>query len=238
MEKKWDINKMVKINIEEEIKSRRWFSLENYPYEIWKDVNGYESLYVVSNYGRVKRLPSIVNMKYGKRLCKGCIKSMHLQNTGYYLLDLYKNNKRKNLLLHRILAEAFLPNPLKLPVINHKDGDKMNNSIFINNDGSVNYEKTNLEWCTTKENVNHALYVLGHDGNRKGRSMRHTVPVCAIDDNDNVVMEFYCIMEAYRQTGICKTSITNCLSGRVKTAGGFRWKKYKKMVFSRLGCCK
>lgn len=216
------------IDISKEVKSGRWFLLEDYPNEVWKDVNGYEGLYMISNYGRVKRLPGYVNKKYGRRLCKGCIKSMHLQNNGYYLLDLYKNNKRTNLLLHRIMASAFIPNPLNLPVINHKDGNRTNNVIFINNDGTVNYEKTNLEWCTQKENVNHSFHVLGREGNRKGcygKLCYNAIPICAIDKNNKIVMTFDCIMEAQRRTGIKQSHISRCLSGRTKTAGGFVWKK-------------
>lgn len=97
--------------------------------EEWKNVIGYEGLYEVSNLGRVRR----VN--------KGLLKLQN--NQGYNQVYLYKCGIRKGIRVHRLVAQAFIPNPDNLPEVNHKNEDKMNNSV------------DNLEWCTAKYNVNY-----------------------------------------------------------------------------------
>ena len=116
--------------------------------EVWKDINGYEGIYQVSNLGRVK---AVERTWYSGR--NGCIKKTkpeHImkyrlaKNTGYCLLKLTKYGKEKHVFVHRLVAETFIPNPNNLPEINHIDGNKENNCI------------NNLEWCTAKENISHA----------------------------------------------------------------------------------
>lgn len=94
--------------------------------EIWKDIKGYEGLYWVSDMGHVKN-------RHGRTL-KPEIRR------GYYSVDLCKNGKRKKCHIHRLVAKAFLPNPNNLPMINHKDEDKLNNNA------------DNLEWCDNTYN--------------------------------------------------------------------------------------
>ena len=103
--------------------------------EIWKDVKNYEGLYQVSNLGKVKSLA-----RHGT---KGGILKPIL--TEYLCINASKNNKIKKLKIHRLVAEAFIPNPDNLPQINHKDGNKLNNIV------------SNLEWVSSKENVRHAI---------------------------------------------------------------------------------
>ena len=99
-------------------------------------------LYQVSSLGRVK---SLNYMNTGKEklkkptLQKKCI----MKQGGYYQIQLYKNNKAKNFVVHRLVAEAFIPNPDDLPQVNHKDHNRLNNRV------------ENLEWCTAKYNSNH-----------------------------------------------------------------------------------
>lgn len=104
--------------------------------EIWKDIKGYEGLYQVSNLGRIKSLGNLQNRK--EKLLK-----VNIYN-GYCIVYLYKNNKKKSYLCHRLVAEAFIPNPDNLPQVNHKDENKLNNRV------------DNLEWCTSKYNVNYS----------------------------------------------------------------------------------
>ena len=101
--------------------------------EIWKDILGYEGLYQVSNYGRVRSL------KYGKEK----ILKQQINTDGYLHIDLYKNKKRKNYNVHRLVTIAFLENPNNYPQVNHKDENKQNNHI------------DNLEWCDYKYNCNY-----------------------------------------------------------------------------------
>ena len=105
--------------------------------EIWKDINGYEGLYQVSTLGRVKSLE-----KNGKK-CK--ILKSNLNNNGYTHVILSKLNKRKTILIHRIVALAFIPNTDNKPQINHINGIKNDNRIL------------NLEWSTAAENTKHAF---------------------------------------------------------------------------------
>lgn len=111
--------------------------------EIWKDVIGYEGLYQVSNLGNVKRIGSFrgVNKKY--------LNNYNLipmdNGKGYLRIKLTKNNKSKRIMLHRIIAEAFLENIYNKPFINHINSNRKDNRL------------ENLEWCTQSENVKHAV---------------------------------------------------------------------------------
>ena len=112
--------------------------------EIWKDVEGFEGLYQVSNMGRIKSLDHYASNGIKDILYKGRIIQQSLHN-GYRIAHLCKNNKVKTVNVHRIVALAFVPNPLNEPQVNHKDGNKANN------------DASNLEWCSQRENVIHGI---------------------------------------------------------------------------------
>ena len=105
--------------------------------EIWKDIPGYEGLYQVSNLGNVKSL-----FRYRRKL------SIQTQPNGYKAVVLYKNGNKKFKLVHRLVAEAFIPNPYKKPAVNHLDENRGNNVV------------SNLEWVTNKENQNYGNCML------------------------------------------------------------------------------
>ena len=109
--------------------------------EVWKDVVGFEGLYQVSNFGRVKSLAK----KAGKSSRDERIKTPIICCSGYAKVNTCKNNDQKQISIHRLVAEAFIPNPENKPCVNHIDGNKLNNHV------------DNLEWCTQKENVQHAI---------------------------------------------------------------------------------
>ena len=114
--------------------------------EIWKDIIGYEGLYQVSNFGRVKSLSRTVNAyprghKANRVIRDRILKSNHIKNR-YDIVALRKNNKTKTFAVHNLVANHFLPNPNNLPEINHIDENKQNNRV------------DNLEWCTHKHNMN------------------------------------------------------------------------------------
>lgn len=117
--------------------------------EIWKSIEGYEGLYEVSNFGRIKSLPRYVILGNGK-MCERLIDEKILEQKtttkfGYKKVSLNKNKKQKTFVIHRLVASAFIPNPENKPQVNHKDGVKTNNNL------------ENLEWVTASENQIHAL---------------------------------------------------------------------------------
>ena len=112
--------------------------------EIWKDIDGYEGLYQVSSWGRVRSLDRYVSAKCGgSRLVKGIIIKDYDNGLGYKLVHLCKDNKPKYAYVHRLVAAAFVANPEGYDEINHIDEDKGNNV------------PENLEWCSHKYNMNY-----------------------------------------------------------------------------------
>lgn len=110
--------------------------------EIWIQLNDY---YSISNHGQAKSLERFINYGHAIALRKERILKPATDKGGYLRIGLHYNKKVINKLIHRLVAEAFIPNPLNLPEINHKDCDKTNNYDW------------NLEWCTRQENLNHAI---------------------------------------------------------------------------------
>lgn len=114
--------------------------------EIWKGVDGFEGFYQVSNLGRVKSLER--QAKHNRFNVMMTLREKYLRpgisSSTYITVILSDGIKRKTFSLHRLLAIAFIPNPLNLPYINHIDGNKLNNNL------------SNLEWCTASENMKHA----------------------------------------------------------------------------------
>ena len=112
--------------------------------EIWKDIEGFEGLYQVSDEGRIKSLPREIVYKDGrKKILKEKILENVKNDLGYYFVQLYKNGEKSRKKVHRLVAEAFIQNPNNLPQVNHKDERKTNNRV------------ENLEWCTHEYNMNY-----------------------------------------------------------------------------------
>lgn len=113
--------------------------------EEWKDIEGYEDMYQVSNFGRVKSLSRLLNNKDGFFYSKEKILKPRKNSRGYVCVVLNKKDGGKDKTIHRLVAEAFIPNPDNKETINHKDANQTNNHV------------DNLEWNTQKENVHHAM---------------------------------------------------------------------------------
>ena len=167
--------------------------------EIWKPIKGYELLYEVSNFGRVKSLRK-TNNQYSEHVTHGSSDGKH----GYLKVKLKNETGNKTFQVHRLVAEAFIPNPNNLPQVNHKDENKKNNNV------------ENLEWCDHLYNVNY--------GTRTKRSALHQgKPICQLKDGI-IVNRFNSIMEAERETGINSRNIWRVLKGIRKHTAGCGWK--------------
>lgn len=118
--------------------------------EIWKDIEGYEGLYQVSNLGRVKSLDKQKEMPNGAIYTrKGKILRQYVDSTKkYWIVNLYKNHKQTTKYVHRLVALAFVPNPENKPQVSHKDERNLKNAETCNNSAD------NLEWATSEENNN------------------------------------------------------------------------------------
>lgn len=165
--------------------------------EIWKDIKGYERKYQVSNYGRVKSL------NYNHTDKEQLLKPVQYNN-GYFYVNLYKPLKKFK--IHRIVANAFIPNPENLPCVNHKDEDKTNNHV------------DNLEWCTYEYNSNY-----GSRNERIRKSLSKKVYQYTLDGE--FVREWKSTNECGRN-GFNHSSIVSCCKGERKTHKGYKWKYF------------
>lgn len=177
--------------------------------EIWKEIKGYESLYQVSNLGNIKRIKFINNIveKDKEKILKP-IKNKYLQ------VALSKEGKVKMKYIHRLVAEAFIPNLSNLPQINHKDENKHNNKM------------NNLEWCSRKYNMNYGTINGRMSKSHKKENLKNRKPVVQYDKNMCIIKEYNGICEAVKEINIDKSSIIRCCKNKQKTAGGYIW-KYK-----------
>lgn len=181
--------------------------------EIWKNVAGYEGIYQVSNIGRVKSLGRLVQNHSGTSYFRPeQIKTLSERpENGYVVTRLYKNNKGTNCYVHRLVAEAFIANPENKETVNHKNGDKHDNSV------------ENLEWSTYTENNEHA-YKTGLNGRNHRRNKKGSVSVSQYDKDMRLIRTYPSMREAERQTGVDCTAIGLAIKHGWKY-GGFIWKK-------------
>ena len=184
--------------------------------EVWKDIKGYEGKYQVSNLGNVK---SLTRKNTRGITVNGRIMKQETTKLGYKRVQ-FINGSRKNKshkLVHKLVAEAFIPNPNNYPCINHKDENKKNNFVFINPYGPVDFEKSNLEWCDHQYNNTY--------GNRIEKMVKkHFKSVEQYDLNMNLICVYESLVEAGEKTNTFPNAISNCCNGRYKTAGGYIWK--------------
>lgn len=174
--------------------------------EIWKDIEGYEGLYQVSNFGRVKSL----NYRYTEK--EGILKPIKNKD-GYLYVGLWKNRKGKKFRVHKLVASVFIPNdnPIEKTEINHKDENPSNNHF------------NNLEWVTPKENCNYGTRNKRLSKKLKGKGIK---PILQYTLDGEFIKEWESIKQASEELYITHSNIGRCCRGEQKKCGGFLW-KYK-----------
>ena len=179
--------------------------------EEWRQVKGYEGLYEVSNLGRVRSLD-----RYQERVCpgkrpffqhyKGKIMKQSKNNMGYFTIQLQIHKKVGRFLVSRLVAESFVPNPNKLPIVNHKDQNPANNIA------------DNLEWCTIRYNIMYKDAAIKR-GMATGKRIEQR------DMNNIFVATFYSASAAARETGLTPHSACIRRAARLhQPYKGFIWK--------------
>lgn len=178
--------------------------------EIWKDIEGYEGLYQVSNLGNVRSLDRAIDSCYNsKQSIKGKVKIQELKNNGYMRVTLCKDGKCKHYHVHRLVAEAFIPNPDNLPFCNHMDEDKTNN------------KSSNLEWCDAKYNQNYGTCRQRirekqiNDPKRSKKVYQYTM--------DGQLVKIWESTKECERNGYSSGCISLCCLGKQKQHQGFYW---------------
>lgn len=205
--------------------------------EIWKPVKGFEGYYEISNLGRVKSVDRYVNWNGHKRHVKEKIKDTHFDVHGYPCVTLCKDRKSRSYFLHRLLMEAFVPNPENKPFIDHINTDVRD------------FRLSNLRWVTAKENSNNPL-TMQHCRentyteertekiNAKRKALGILIEVYQYTKDGSFVARYDSMHQAQTKTGIYSSQIRTVLNDNTQSAGGYMWfttkqqnVKYKRRPF-------
>jgi hypothetical protein len=184
--------------------------------EIWKDINGYEGYYQISNKGNVRS----VDRFDGVHDRAGTVIKQSLKPNGYLQVGLRKHNQRKWVGVHRLVAIHFIDNPENKPQVNHIDGNKQNNTV------------ENLEWVTQEENQQHAIRTgLRKNVRRRenhpfygkfGANSHSAKPVVRVDPVTGET-KLYKAKILAKDDGFDVTAISKCCHGKIKTHKGYKW---------------
>ena len=194
--------------------------------EIWKDIQGYDGLYQVSNLGKIRSLDRVT--RNGKSI-KGIDRSIYVnKRNGYSYINLSKDGKSKNVLLHRIVATAFIENPFGYETVNHKNENKQDNRV------------ENLEWMTLPDNLRYGTHVeratknkpdmsgnKHHNyGLRGAKAHTHKGKVIGTNKlNPDITVEFDTAATASRVLGVSSGQLCDAINGKTKSCGGYYWRR-------------
>lgn len=182
----------------------------NLPDEEWRDVVGFEGLYCVSNMGRCASLRSgemrLINPRKNP--------------AGYMRIAIHVRPMNKQFMVHRLVAETFIPNPNNLPFVNHKDENTSNNSV------------DNLEWCDRRYNNTYGTALSRAHETRKKNG--HARTVYQYDLDGNYIAEYSSAYKAFQETGVNKAVLYGCLVGDKISAGGFFFVRDKSEIPQRI----
>lgn len=172
--------------------------------EIWKDIIGYDGVYQISNLGNVKS--KNVSKKCGHYYSESHILKQSPTPQGYCQVTLYdKNRKRKKYSVHKLVADAFIPNPNNYPCVNHKDENKTNNCV------------SNLEWCSYEYNNAYGTARIRQIETTSRKIEQFTL-------EGHWIATYLSVSIASKIVGIATTSIKDCCNGKHPFAGGYIWK--------------
>ena len=171
--------------------------------EIWKDIKDYEGFYQVSSVGRVRSMGNGGSNNSKERILKP-------YKNEYLMVNLFKNGKRTPFLIHRLVAEAFIPNIDNKPFIDHIDTNPSNNKI------------ENLRWVTQKENLNNPL-TINKFKSRIGKLHPKHKSILQFDKNMNFIKKWDCARDIERELGFNNSCISDCCNGKIKTSNGYKW---------------
>ena len=161
--------------------------------EIWKKIELCERNYYISNMGKIKSNNKILKT--------------HKSTGGYLYISVWKNNKVKHIKLHRLVAQAFIPNHENKPFVNHIDGNKLNNCV------------NNLEWVTNKENISHA-----YKNGLMNKNKRKNIKINQYDLDGNFIKSWYGFNDIEKNFKVSRSTIRFCCLNKIKTSKGYIWR--------------
>lgn len=176
--------------------------------EEWRDVVGYEGLYMVSSYGRVASLEKQLMRGLGSFIRSPKLLSPIKMNNGYFTICLVKGQQKHMMFIHRIVATSFLPNPNKYPQIDHIDTIKTNNNV------------SNLRWCTNSQNQLNPKTRVNNSISKKGKPKRREKVVCL---NDDIVVKIYDSPISTIKDGFEHSCVVAVCNGKRKNHKGYQW---------------
>lgn len=191
--------------------------------EMWRDIEGYEGYYQVSDKGNIRSMDRYVKGKNNSRCFhKGADRKLQVSHKGYFNIILQKEGKKKQYQVHRLVAQAFIPNLENKPQVNHIDCNKQNNGV------------SNLEWATQQENMDHAKEnnLFGETSKAQRKAFMENIvkaqesrkkAVRQYDLNGVFIKEYHSIAKAAKKTGTNGAKISMCCRGQRNKTNNFNW---------------